>query len=73
MCDASSSPGGAAGADQGAVVLAVLAGQVGDGGGDTGAEQALSLVQVTLVDRLQQVVVPGGGTSSGARSINSNN
>ena len=47
------------GTDQCTVVLAVLARQVSDGGGDAGAEQPLSLVQVALVDRLQKVVVPG--------------
>ena len=64
---------GWAGSHQGAVVLAVLARQVGDGGGDAGAEKPLPLVQVALEDRLQEVVVSEGGASLGARSITSNN
>lgn len=46
---------------QGTVVFVVLAGQVGDGGGDAGAQQHFPLVQVTLVDLIQQLMVSGQG------------
>lgn len=42
------------------MVFAVLGGQVGDGGGDAGAEQLLPLVQVALVDLVEELMVSAG-------------
>lgn len=47
------------GLHQSTVVFVVLAGQVSDGGGDTWTQQEFSLVQVTLVDFIQQLMVSG--------------
>lgn len=45
---------------QGAVVFAVLLGQICDGGSNARSEELLSLVQVTLVDFIQKVMVSAG-------------
>lgn len=42
---------------QGAVVFAVLVGQVGNGGCNAGAEELLSLVKVALMDFIEELMI----------------